>query len=189
MKLSENTLNVLKSFAVINTGIEFKPGNVLQTISPQKSILAKAEIEDDIPAHGCFYELNRFLGVLSLFDNPQLDFQEKYVTIRDIKRSVNYTFADPQMIVTPPAKEVQLPSVDVEVDIKWADISNALRAVFKLENIKMMNFDYKVELSSKGIAKFTSLNNKTWKDEKVEFKNGPVLSYWIATETQQSTFE
>ena len=237
MKLGENTLNVLKSFAVINTGIEFKPGNVLQTISPQKSILAKAEIEDDIPAHGCFYELNRFLGVLSLFDNPQLDFQEKYVTIRDIKRSVNYTFADPQMIVTPPAKEVQLPSVDVEVDIKWADISNALRAanvmslpeiaissegstinlealhtknptadkytttidnnssgkvfkaVFKLENIKMMNFDYKVELSSKGIAKFTSLNNKTWKDEKVEFKNGPVLSYWIATETQQSTFE
>ena len=194
MKLSESTINILKSFAVINTGIEFKLGNILQTISPQKSIMAKAEIEDTLPAHGCFYELNRFLGVLSLFDQPQLDFNEKYVTIRDAKRSVNYTFADPQMIVTPPAKEIQIPNFDVEVDIKWADISNALRAanvmslpeiaissegstinleaissknptadkytttidnnssgkvfraVFKLENMKMMNFDYKVEL-------------------------------------------
>ena len=73
MKLSEGTINILKSFAVINTGIEFKPGNILQTISPQKSIMAKAEIEDTLPAHGCFYELNRFLGVLSLFDQPQLD--------------------------------------------------------------------------------------------------------------------
>jgi hypothetical protein len=237
MKLSENTINILKSFAVINTGIEFKPGNILQTISPQKSIMAKAEIEDTLPAHGCFYELNRFLGVLSLFDQPQLDFNEKYVTVRDAKRSVNYTFADPQMIVTPPAKEVQLPEVDVEVDIKWADISNALRAanvmslpeiaissegstinleaissknptadkyttvidnnssgkafraVFKLENMKMMNYDYKVEISSKGIAKFTSMNNKTWKDDKVEIQTGSNLTYWIATETQSSTFE
>ena len=237
MKLSETTINILKSFAVINTGIEFKPGNILQTISPQKSIMAKAEIEDTLPAHGCFYELNRFLGVLSLFDQPQLDFNEKYVTIRDAKRSVNYTFADPQMIVTPPAKEIQIPDFEVEVDIKWADISNALRAanvmslpeiaissegstinlqaissknptadkytttidnnssgrvfkaVFKLENIKMMNFDYKVQLSSKGIAKFTSLNNKTWKDEKQEIQTGSQLTYWIATETQSSNFE
>ena len=141
------------------------------------------------------------------------------------------------MIVTPPAKEVQLPEVDIDVDIKWADISNALRAanvmslpeiaissegstinleaissknptadkyttvidnnssgkafkaVFKLENMKMMNYDYKVEISSKGIAKFTSLNNKTWKDEKVEIQTGATLTYWIATETQSSTFE
>lgn len=237
MKLSESTINVLKSFSVINTGIELQPGNVLKTISPQKSIMARAELPDDIPAPGCFYELNRFLGVLTLFDQPQLDFNEKYVTVRDAKRSVNYTFADPQMIVTPPAKEVQLPSVDVDVDIKWADMSNTLRAasvmslpeiaitsegttinleaissknptadkyttvidnnasgkifkaVFKLENMKIMNFDYKVELSSKGIAKFTSLNNKTWKDEKVEFQDGPVLTYWIATEQGSSQFE
>ena len=237
MKLSESTINVLKSFSVINTGIELQPGNVLKTISPQKSIMARAELPDDFPAPGCFYELNRFLGVLTLFDQPQLDFNEKYLTIRDAKRSVNYTFADPQMIVTPPAKEVQLPSVDVDVEIKWADMSNTLRAasvmslpeiaissegstinleaissknptadkyttvidnnasgkvfkaVFKLENIKIMNFDYKVELSSKGITKFTSLNNKTWKDEKVEFQDGPVLTYWIATEQGSSTFE
>ena len=63
------------------------------------------------------------------------------------------------------------------------------KAVFKLENMKIMNFDYKVELSSKGIAKFTSLNNKTWKDEKVEFQDGPVLTYWIATEQGSSQFE
>ena len=67
MKLSESTINVLKSFSVINTGIELQPGNVLKTISPQKSIMAKAELPDTIPTGGCFYELNRFLGVLTLF--------------------------------------------------------------------------------------------------------------------------
>lgn len=237
MKLSENTINVLKSFSVINTGIELQPGNVLKTISPQKSIMARAELPDTIPAAGCFYELPRFLGALTLFDQPQLDFTEKYVTIRDAKRTLNYTFADPQMIVTPPAREVELPSVDVEVDLTWTDINNTMRAasvmslpeiaissdgstinieaissknptadkyatvvdsnasgkvfkaVFKLENLKLMNMDYNVQLSSKGIAKFTSLNNKTWKDEKVEIQSVPQLTYWIATEQHSSTFE
>jgi|TARA_B110000908_G_scaffold5360_1_gene6827 hypothetical protein len=225
MKLSENTVSVLKSFAVINQGIEFKEGGVLQTISPQKSIMAKAEIEDVLPAQGCFYELNRFLGVLTLFDDAQLQFNEKFVTVHDSKRSVNYTYADPQMIVTPPAKEIQLPAIDVAVKVNWEDLSNTLKAasvmglpeiaissdgsvinleaissknptadkysnvidgnnagkvfsaIFKIENIKVMNFDYDVELSSKGIAKFKSANDE-----------GPKLTYWIATEGH-STFE
>lgn len=237
MKLSESTINVLKSFSVINTGIELQPGNVLKTISPQKSIMARAELPDTIPAAGCFYELPRFLGALTLFDQPQLDFNEKYVTIRDAKRTLNYTFADPQMIVTPPAKEVELPSVDVEINLTWTDINNTMRAasvmslpeiaitsdgstinieaissknptadkyatvvdnnasgkvfkaVFKLENLKLMNMDYTVQLSSKGIAKFTSMNNKTWKDEKVEIQSIPQLTYWIATEQHSSSFE
>ena len=49
--------------------------------------------------------------------------------------------------------------------------------------------DYDVELSSKGIAKFTSVNNKTWKDDKQQIQGGPKLTYWIATEQHSSTFE
>ena len=225
MKLSENTISVLKSFSIINQGIEFKPGSTIQTISPQKSIMAKAEIDDELPSNGCFYELNRFLGVLTLFDDPALNFNEKFVTVRDAKRSVNYTFADPQMIVTPPEKEIQLPAIDVAVSIKWEDLSNTMKAasvmglpeiasssdgsvinleaissknptadnysnvidnnasgnvfsaIFKIENMKVMNFDYDVELSSKGIAKFKSAND-----------SGPKLTYWIATEGH-STFD
>ena len=52
-----------------------------------------------------------------------------------------------------------------------------------------MNYDYKVVLSSKGIAKFQSLNNKTCNDEKVQFNDGQILTYWIATEQGSSTFE
>jgi hypothetical protein len=63
------------------------------------------------------------------------------------------------------------------------------KAVFKLENLKLMNMDYTVQLSSKGIAKFTSMNNKTWKDEKVEIQSIPQLTYWIATEQHSSSFE
>lgn len=225
MKFSESTVNVLKAFSLINKSIQLKSGQVISTVSPQKSIMAKADIDEQL-ADGCFYDLNRFLSVLTLFEEPTFTFQEKFVNIRDKKNSVNYTFSDPSQIITPPQKEIQLPSVDVTCDVKWDDINNALKAaivlglpeiafkssdgsaielaaidtrnptadqfeiqvgsndsrkvfkaIFKIETLKLMNRDYKVEISSKGIAKFTSLND-----------HGPKLTYWVAME-EKSSFE
>jgi len=107
MKLSEATVNVLKSFSTINGSIEFKPGNIVSTISPQKNILAKATVDDTFPSAGAIHNLNRFLGALTLFNDPALQFQEKFVTIKDSKSSLNYGFADSSMIVTPPDKELK----------------------------------------------------------------------------------
>jgi hypothetical protein len=39
MKLSENTINILKNFSTINKAIEIKPGNVISTISPSKTVI------------------------------------------------------------------------------------------------------------------------------------------------------
>ena len=77
MKLSNETLTVLKNFASINQGIQFKKGKQLRTMSGGKSVLARAEIKDEVPEDFCVYDLNQFLSVNSLFkDSAELNFDE-----------------------------------------------------------------------------------------------------------------
>jgi len=77
MKLSDNTLNVLKNFAGINNSILVKEGNKLRTISVAKNILAEANITEEFPRDVAIYDLNQFLNGLSLHADPDLDFKFK----------------------------------------------------------------------------------------------------------------
>ena len=102
MKLSKHTLSMLKNFSDINMSIEIKEGNVLRTVSVQKNILAQAELEDSFPQDFAIYELNRFLGAVSLSDDPEFRFNGKSANIGTTRHSVDYVYCDPSMIVTPP---------------------------------------------------------------------------------------
>mgnify|MGYP006260597973 CR=1 FL=1 len=114
MKLSDSTLTVLKNFAGINNSILVKQGSKLRTISVAKNILAEADISEDFPKDVAIYDLNQFLNGLSLHQDPNLDFtEESYLTIREGKRRVKYFYADPQVIISPPEKEISLPTEDV----------------------------------------------------------------------------
>ena len=114
MKLSETTVNFLKNFSSINQSILFKEGNKLRSISVMKNILAEATITEDIPKDFGIYDLNQFLNGLSLHSNPDLDFtNNEYVLIKEGKMRSKYFFADPTVIVSPPEKEISLPTEDV----------------------------------------------------------------------------
>jgi len=221
MILSEGTVNVLKNFAQINPSLLFKPGNDLSTMSAQKTILCTATVDESFPVKGAIYDLNRFLGVLTLFDNPEMSFDEKRITIKQEGRAIAYTFADERMIVAPPERKIEFPTPDASVDLQWKEIQNVLRAasvmglpevalvgnggkvsicatdssnptidsysstigeaegdfkfVFKVENLKLINYNYLLEVTAKGIAKFTSTN-----------QYGPKVVYFIATEANSS---
>ena len=58
MKLSTETLNILKSFSAINNGIEFKQSNKLKTISPSRALLAEVTLKDTFPDSFCVEDLN-----------------------------------------------------------------------------------------------------------------------------------
>lgn len=217
MKLSARTLHLLKNFSTINPSIVLKPGGIVSTISPNKTILARASITDEIPNVVAIYNLSRFISTLSLFENPELDFGDKSVKISDGNRSVLYHYADPSIIMVPPEKQIKLPSTDAECCITNKDFQNitkalsvlglpeiaivgdgenisleaidtknpsgdsfsinvgesnsVFRAIFKSENLKIMDGDYTVSISSKGISQFL----------------GTEVSYWIAVEAT-STF-
>ena len=69
MKLSTNTIQVLKNFASINQNLVIKEGNTISTMSAMKNIVAKAEVEETFPKQVAIYDLNEFLASLSLFNN------------------------------------------------------------------------------------------------------------------------
>ena len=129
MKLSEKTLITLKNFAGINNSILVKAGNKLRTISVAKNILAEAEIKEEFEKDFAIYDLNQFLNGLGLHNDPELDFKEdSYLTIREGKRRVKYFFADPNVIISPPEKEIQLPSKDVCFQLDSVTLEKLLKA-------------------------------------------------------------
>jgi hypothetical protein len=129
MKLSDNTLNILKNFAGINNSILVKQGNRLRTISVAKNILAEVEIKEEFPRDFAIYDLNQFLNGLSLHQDPDLDFnQNSYLSIKEGKRRVKYFFADPNVIIAPPEKEINLPSQDVCFQLDSASLEKLIKA-------------------------------------------------------------
>ena len=124
MKLSNDTLGVLKNFGNINSGIYFKKGKTLKTVSSHKNILAQATIPDDIPADFGIYDLNEFLSVVSLHkDDLSLEFDSKNLVIsgRGGRSKIKYRACEPTMITTPPEKELQMPEAEIKFDLSAED--------------------------------------------------------------------
>ena len=129
MKLSDNTLNLLKNFSSINPSLLFKQGNSLRTMSVAKNILAEVEIVEEFPNDFAIYDLNQFLNTLNLHKDPELDFTNgSYVTIREGKTRSKYFFADPNVIVAPPDRELKLPSEDVCFEMNSDHLSKIMKA-------------------------------------------------------------
>ncbi len=130
MKLSDKTLSVLKNFSSINQSILFKKGNKLRTISVMKNILAEATVTEEFSKDFGIYDLSQFLNVnTTLFNSPELDFgNDGYVVIREGRSKQRFFFADPNVIVTPPDKEITLPSEDVSFELSTDQLDRLLKA-------------------------------------------------------------
>ena len=135
MKLSNETLGVLKNFGNINSGIFLKQGKVIKTVSSHKNILAQATIPDEIPSDFGIYDLNEFLSVVSLHkDDLSLDFDSKNVVIsgRGGRSKIKYRACESTMITTPPEKQLQMPDAEIQIeltsdDFRWVlDAANVL---------------------------------------------------------------
>ena len=141
MKLSEKTLTLLKNFSNINQSILFKQGSSLRTISVMKNILAEATIDEDLPTDFGIYDLGQFLNGLALHTRPELDFQnEGYVYIKEGRMRSKYFFADPKVIVTPPEKEITLPSEDVNFTLSTDQLDKLLKAagIYQLPDLTVV---------------------------------------------------
>lgn len=129
MKLNQRSVQVLKNFASINPSIQFREGNALKTISPNKTIMAKASLEDNIPQEFAIYDLSRFLGVVSLFDDPTFNLSERSLSIESAGRKVSYTYADPNTIVAAPNREIDIGEADVTFDLSQEVFAEVMKAM------------------------------------------------------------
>ena len=149
MKLSDNTLTVLKNFASINNSILVKQGTHLRTISVAKNILAEADIAEEFPRDVAVYDLNQFLNGMSLHQDPDLDFKEdSYLTIREGRRKVKYFYADPAVIICPPDKQITLPTEDVRFQLESTSLEKLLKAaaIYQLPDLSLIGNDNEIRL-------------------------------------------
>lgn len=216
MKLEAKTIEILSNFCSISPSLLFKEGNVLSTVSPNKTVLAKATVPNEFPKRCAVYNLNHLLGAISHVGAAELSFEDNqyFVSNKDSgsKYKLNYTPED--NVKVPPEKGITLPSVDVSFKLQSKILKDVVRGggvvslpevafvgngetislqafdvkdpssssysvnvgttdknfriVFKIENItKLIDGEYDVSISSKGISYF----------------KGNDIEYWIAVET------
>lgn len=143
MKLSEDTVNVLKNFSGINQSIQFRSGNVLRTISPLKTVYAEATIGDNLPKECSIYDLNKLLAKISLQKDAELQFDDDKIVItsQSKKRSDSVKYCSPKTIVAPPEKSLTLDDPDYtfvlsQEDLDWMRRSAGISGspIFKFES-------------------------------------------------------
>ena len=122
--LSKKTLDVLKNFSTINSSIVFRKGSTVRTISNAENILAKFTGEEVFPNDFAIYDLSQFLSGISLFSDPQLEFDnESFVNIRGGRQSARYYFSDPEITLkSAPEKNVKFPGADLQFNLTAEDL-------------------------------------------------------------------
>lgn len=118
MKLSKETQALFKNFAGINTNLLLKQGNKLATISAQKNVMADVTVTETFPDFG-IYDLNEFLGAMSLFDDPELEFTDKVCKITQGDMSIKFYAADAS-VLTAPTKAITFPDAEINFNLSGA---------------------------------------------------------------------
>lgn len=131
VQLSPSTLEVLKNFASINTGLFFREGKTQKTISSSKTVFAEAILEEDLPASFGIYELNNLLAVLTMdgSNTPKVSFEDPnlIISFRD-DEVTKFRCCKSDMLVVPPNKELDLGEVDIQFDLDESVLASILKA-------------------------------------------------------------
>ena len=127
MNISPETLDILRNFSSINSGLTVKAGNELKTVSAMKNIFARAIVSENFDKEHSIYDLSEYLGAVSLFDSPNFEFNAEKVTVSEGDNSVQYYYADPQMVISP-QKDINMPDPEISFDIDEGILDSLLKA-------------------------------------------------------------
>lgn len=127
MKISKSTIEILKNMASINQNILIKEGDVLTTRTVSKTLFASAKVDTSFPREFGIYNLSTFLGVLSLFSDPEVELGEKSATISQGSNRVTYMYAAPE-VLDYPEKTIKMPSADAEFLLSEENLKSLLKA-------------------------------------------------------------
>ena len=124
MNLNAKTLEVLKNFYSINPSLVVKEGNVLATISTNKTVLAKATVPDVFTQRFAMYNLGRFINSVTSYENAELEFHNNHVVIKESGKteSTRLSYADESGIKIPPEKALVLSTIDASCKITTANL-------------------------------------------------------------------
>ena len=148
MKISEDTLSVLKNFSTLNSNIYIKPGNKIRTITPAKNVMGEAIVSETFENEIGIFDLSKFLGTISLFTDPEFIFQEKFVLISGRGGSeVKYYYTEPSLL-THDDREIGMPDPVVNFSVSDKQLSEIQKAsaVLQLPNISFEAKDGEIHM-------------------------------------------
>lgn len=126
MKISKETLAILKNFASINSNLLLKEGSVVSTMNAARNVLADATITEVFPFDFGIYDLNEFLGSLILFADPEVEFTTKFATISEGTSKIKFYAAAPDVLVIP-TKKINFPKPDIEFSLSATHLNSVLK--------------------------------------------------------------
>lgn len=126
MKLSKDTIAIFKNYASINRNILLKEGNILATRSEPPTIASEVTVPETFPIDFGIYDLHEFLGALYLFDDPELEFNDKFVSIKENGNTIKFYASDPNVLATP-KKSITFPDVDIQFELSTTQLSTIQR--------------------------------------------------------------
>ncbi len=178
MELNESTLQVLKNFSGINQNIMINQGNVLKTISEARTVLAKATLKETFDNNFGIYDLNEFIGVLSLVDTPRLKFEDGYVNVGDStgRSKVKYFFSSADNLTTP-QKDINMPEADVKFTLDNDTLNKLKRAASALGHSEL-SISGKDGILSLSVVDSQNLTSNSYSiDIDGEFKSDEVFNF------------
>lgn len=149
MKLSNNTISILKNFSTINPSIYIRKGNRIRTIAMSGNIAAAATVEEEFDTDFAIYDLNTFLNGLKLYTEPDIEFSsDDCLVIKQGKHKIKYRLTNPKLIISPEDKEIRLPSKDVCFVLLQEEFEKLIKAssIFSLPNLSVIGDSEKIML-------------------------------------------
>ena len=128
MKLSDQTIEILKNYSSINSNIKIKKdSNKLYTVAPAKNVLSRASVAETFPQEVNLYDLGEFLNVMgSLHSDPELEFSDTFVTIVSKESSTKINYCSPDVVKY---KEIdKVPSSETVINISAAVMNQIIKA-------------------------------------------------------------
>ena len=182
MELSENTLNVLKNYSGINPNMMIRSGNTIKTISEARTVLSTAVVDANFPKDFGIYDLNEFMGVLSLVDTPRLKFEDEYVVVNDStgRSKVKYFYSSEDTLTTP-QKDITMPESNVKFILTNDTLNRLKKAASTLghSEISISGKDGVLSLSVVDSQNMTS--NAFSIDIDGEFDNDATFNFILST--------
>lgn len=202
MKLSRETLAILKNYAAINPNILLTPEKVLMSATGAKNVFSKSSIVEEFPIEFGVYDINEFISVLSLFSDPDLEFSKGSVNITQGNSSILYVGANKDIMqLAKPAQfdklEEMMAATVTKFDlsgelfsslIKTASVLKAPDVSFKADGttLKISISDLKNTSSNKYDLVVGPIDNTFNVDLKVDNLKMPAVDYVVSVSKEKA---
>lgn len=156
MKISEDTLKMLKWMASVNGGIKIDPGNELYSKAESQAMACKCVIHETFEQSFVTTNLAKFLSLVDLVDDPDFEFQEDSVIITsgDGKNKIRFLQSNPALVSQSNKIPKDQPDVAIEFTLAAAD----LQKVFNSAKVLCVS---DITLHTKNGSIFMTVSNKS----------------------------